>query len=90
MLLVAAIDSRLFQIDDLRGIAVRAANFLILPAHGNHELTAVLIVGEELDGFLECLWAFRDTTIAEFAVSQVYYYRNRVSSAKNPQILCDF
>src|SRR6266550_5154027 len=64
MIAIAAIEPRLREIGNFIGIAVRTADFAVKPAHGNHELTAVFKVQEELDGLLKCFWAFHETNVA--------------------------
>lgn len=60
------------KVGDLVRLALRAPNNTISPAHHNHELAAVLIIREELDGFDECLRGFHDLRIGFFARSVKY------------------
>jgi hypothetical protein len=53
MISITAVEPRLGEIGDFLGIAIRAANLAIKPASGDHELTAVFMIAEVLDGFLE-------------------------------------
>ena len=55
---VAAVQAGLRQIGYFVGIAARAADNSIRPAHCNHELAAVFIIAEVLDCFLKCLGCF--------------------------------
>jgi hypothetical protein len=64
MIAIAAIEPCVCEIGHILGIAVRAADFAIKPANGNHELTAVLRITEELDGLLKCFWAFHERNVA--------------------------
>src|SRR5438132_13476325 len=64
MIAIAAIQPSLFEIGNFVGIAIGAADFPVKPAHGNHELTAVFKVQEELDGLLKCFWAFHARNVA--------------------------
>lgn len=72
MIAITAIKPRLLQVCHFLGTAVWTANFAIRPANGDHELRAVLVLGEELDCFLECLWRFHVATVAKLQESVTY------------------
>src|SRR5215831_10551307 len=65
MLSVAAVQACFLKVGNFLRAAVRAAHFAIKPANGNHELPAVVVIAEELDGFLKSLWRFHAPKVAE-------------------------
>jgi hypothetical protein len=64
MVAIAAIETRILEVGDLLGVASRAANLAVRPAHRYHELAAVLVVAEELDCLLECFGTFHAVNVA--------------------------
>ncbi len=51
---VAAINARFLEIRHLFRAAVGTADLAIRPTDFDHEVPAILVVGEVLDGFLRC------------------------------------
>src|ERR1041385_3954623 len=52
MVAIAAVHTRFLKVANFFRAAIRAAHFSVRPANRNHELTAVFVVGKELDCLL--------------------------------------